>query len=120
MRSGSAPQRAVPGLVAAIIGLSFFWSAVNAGAQEPGGGLDMSPGAQAVEVARTPSGKIRRSSYARNTFKRQNPCPISGRPTGPCPGYVIDHVVALKRGADHPSNMQWQTIADAKAKDRRE
>jgi hypothetical protein len=32
---------------------------------------------------------------------------------------VVDHVIALKRGgADAPSNMQWQTIADAKAKDR--
>jgi hypothetical protein len=26
------------------------------------------------------------------------------------PGYVVDHIVALKRGgADHPGNMQWQT-----------
>jgi hypothetical protein len=32
---------------------------------------------------------------------------------------VVDHVVPLKRGGlDAPSNMQWQTIADAKAKDR--
>jgi hypothetical protein len=32
---------------------------------------------------------------------------------------VIDHVTPLKRGAaDHPSNMQWQTKADAKAKDK--
>jgi hypothetical protein len=30
---------------------------------------------------------------------------------------VIDHVVPLKRGgADAPTNMQWQTKADAKAK----
>jgi hypothetical protein len=34
---------------------------------------------------------------------------------------VVDHVVALKRGgADRPSNMQWQTTIEAKAKDRRE
>jgi len=32
---------------------------------------------------------------------------------------VIDHVVALKRGgADAPSNMQWQTVQAAKAKDK--
>ena len=35
------------------------------------------------------------------------------------PGYVIDHVVLLKRGGpDDPSNMQWQTTAAAKAKDK--
>jgi len=32
---------------------------------------------------------------------------------------VIDHVTPLKRGgADDPSNMQWHTTADAKAKDK--
>jgi hypothetical protein len=32
---------------------------------------------------------------------------------------VVDHIKALKRGgADDPSNMQWQTKAEAKAKDR--
>jgi hypothetical protein len=40
---------------------------------------------------------------------------------GPCPGYVIDHIVPLKRGGtDAPDNMQWQTVADGKAKDRTE
>ena len=34
-------------------------------------------------------------------------------------GYVIDHIVSLsKGGADSPSNMQWQTKEDAKAKDK--
>jgi hypothetical protein len=42
----------------------------------------------------------------------------SGHPHG-WPGHVVDHVVALKRGgADKPSNMQWQTIAAGKAKDK--
>jgi hypothetical protein len=32
---------------------------------------------------------------------------------------VIDHMVPLKRGgADAPSNMQWQTKAPGKAKDK--
>ena len=35
------------------------------------------------------------------------------------PGYVVDHIKPLaKGGADSPSNMQWQSIAEAKAKDK--
>ncbi len=42
----------------------------------------------------------------------------SGYPHGR-PGYVVDHVVPLKRGGDDsPFNMQWQTKADARAKDK--
>jgi hypothetical protein len=37
------------------------------------------------------------------------------------PGYVIDHIVPLAcGGADSPSNMQWQTAAEATAKDKLE
>lgn len=35
------------------------------------------------------------------------------------PGHVVDHIVPLAWGGpDIPSNMQWQTAAEAKAKDR--
>ena len=34
-------------------------------------------------------------------------------------GHVIDHIIPLKRGGpDAPVNMEWQTIEDAKAKDK--
>jgi hypothetical protein len=60
-----------------------------------------------------------RNSSARREFQRLHPCPSSGKPTGACPGYVVDRIVPLKRGGlDEPSNMQWQTIGDAKVKDR--
>lgn len=62
-----------------------------------------------------------RSHTAIAEFKRQLPCPVTGRPTGKCPDYVIDHKVPLCAGGlDAPSNMQWQTVVDAKAKDREE
>lgn len=68
---------------------------------------------------RDTSGKIKRSPAARYDFKQYNPCPSTGQTSGACPGYVIDHVIPLKRGgADHPSNMQWQTREEAMAKDR--
>jgi 5-methylcytosine-specific restriction endonuclease McrA len=68
---------------------------------------------------RTPSGRIRRNSPARRAFQHYQPCPATGATVGPCPGYVVDHIVPLKRGgADSPENMQWQSTAEAKAKDR--
>jgi hypothetical protein len=55
---------------------------------------------KAEGVARDSHGKIARSSHAKDAFKRQHPCPSTGRSSGACPGYVIDHVIALKRGAE--------------------
>jgi hypothetical protein len=75
--------------------------------------------AKAQGVERAAAGKIARSPHSRTEFKKANPCPSTGRTHGSCPGYVIDHVKPLKRGgADRPSNMQWQTKAAAKEKDR--
>ena len=69
-------------------------------------------------VERNSHGKIARSARARGEFKKSQPCPSTGRSAGGCPGYVIDHVTALKRGgADAARNMQWQTKAAAGAKD---
>lgn len=63
--------------------------------------------------------KQQRSQQARHEFVRVNACPATGAHRLPCKGYVIDHVKALAcGGADTPANMQWQTVADAKAKDR--
>ncbi len=42
-----------------------------------------------------------------------------GGPPAPAPATWSDHVIPLKRvGPDRPSNMQWQTVAEAKAKDK--
>lgn len=68
--------------------------------------------------------EIQRSASAVNAFKRANACPriegtTNGKPTGPCPGFVVDHIKPLACGGeDKPSNMQWQSVADAKAKDK--
>ncbi len=41
---------------------------------------------------RTTTGRIKRSTAAKDSFKRQQPCPSTGRGSGSCPGYVIDHI----------------------------
>jgi hypothetical protein len=70
-------------------------------------------------VKRDEHGRIARDPHAKEAFRKTNPCPATGKTYGACPGYVVDHVQALKRGgADDASNMQWQTHAEAKAKDR--
>lgn len=70
-------------------------------------------------VTRDSHGRIKRSAAAKDQFKKSHPCPSTGKSKGACPGYVIDHVVPLKRGGkDAPGNMQWQTKEAAKAKDK--
>src|ERR1035437_3705729 len=64
-------------------------------------------------VQRDKNGKIKRSSVAKHDFMKQ-----SGYPKGR-KGYVVDHKIPLKKGGcDCPSNMQWQTIEEGKAKDK--
>lgn len=73
----------------------------------------------AAGVERDLHGHIKRSEKAKDEFKKSHPCPSTGNASGACPGYVIDHVTPLKRGGlDEPWNMQWQTEAAAKAKDK--
>ena len=62
--------------------------------------------------------EFERSEAAKSDFKYSHPCPSNGNTKGPCPGYVIDHIKALAcGGADDPSNMQWQSVEQGKAKD---
>jgi hypothetical protein len=73
---------------------------------------------QACHIERDARGHIRRSSSARRVFKITHPCPGTGATSGSCKGYVVDHICPLACcGADTPSNMQWQTTAESRAKD---
>lgn len=74
-----------------------------------------------TSCSRDAKGRIARSRSAKGSFEHSTPCPSTGRASGACPGYVVDHVKPLKRGgADAPTNMQWQTKEAAKAKDKTE
>ena len=64
-------------------------------------------------VTRDAEGHIMRSEAAKRLFMAQ-----SGFPDGRA-GYVVDHIKPLAcGGADDPSNMQWQTVEEGKAKDK--
>jgi hypothetical protein len=64
-------------------------------------------------VQRDTHERIQRSEPAKHEFMQ-----MIGYPHGR-PGYVVDHIVPLKRGGcDCHLNMQWQTIQEAKAKDK--
>jgi hypothetical protein len=61
----------------------------------------------------TPALAEQRDPAAVRQFIQQNP------PPGPRSNFVVDHIVPLIQGGTNAlSNMQWQTIPDAKAKDR--
>ena len=66
-------------------------------------------------AVRDSHGRIKRSAATRKEFIKD-----TGYPKGR-KGYVVDHIVPLEcGGADSPSNMQWQTVQEAKIKDRTE
>jgi hypothetical protein len=60
-----------------------------------------------------------RSPALRAEFQRLEPCPATGQPRGPCPGFQVDHVNPLcltGPGGDMISNLQWLSIEDHKRK----
>jgi hypothetical protein len=70
-------------------------------------------GSSASTQPRDEKGRFVRSSSARARFMR-----LTGYPSGR-PGYVVDHIIPLACGGpDAPENMQWQTIEEAKEKDK--
>ena len=60
-----------------------------------------------------------RSMAERAAFVRHHPCPSTGLSRGACPGWEVDHVVALcAGGADSRQNMQWLSVAEHREKSR--
>jgi len=97
-------------------------TATSKGGHSGGSHATRSPSAHTrsvPSVTRNSHGHIKRDRAARSAFQRSTPCPSTGKRSGACPGYVVDHVTPLKRGgADSPRNMQWQTKQAAKEKDK--
>lgn len=61
--------------------------------------------------------RIPRDRKEVRAFRYENPCPSTGLRRGACPGYHVDHVIALcAGGADKRWNMQWITREDHRFK----
>lgn len=74
-----------------------------------------------LSISSQANAKHPRSSAVKADFQRSNPCPSTGQRRGACPGWVKDHVTPLcAGGADSPDNLQWQSVQEAKIKDREE
>ena len=87
-------------------------------------GADINPTLLAAAAAIAVSVWVPYDAFARDKrvpqeFQQRHPCPSTGKYTGGCPGWERDHIIPLCRGgADHPSNMQWLTIEQHRAKTR--
>lgn len=57
--------------------------------------------------------KQQRSREVTREFQQKNPCPSTGKRSGPCPGYQKDHRHALGcGGSDSTGNLQWLTVEE--------
>lgn len=57
---------------------------------------------------RDADGTIHRDSKVIYAYRKVHPCPVTGKTTGACPGWQIDHVIPLASGGcDAVSNMMW-------------
>lgn len=62
-------------------------------------------------VDRDRNGEIKRSDAEIAKFKRIWPCPSTGKKSGPCPKYAINHSVPIAcGGCDSIHNMEWMRI----------
>lgn len=57
---------------------------------------------------RAPDGSILRSVAVLRAFQRIHPCPETGKTTGACPGWALNHVIPLAcGGCDSVANLDW-------------
>lgn len=60
------------------------------------------------EIKRDAKGQILRRADVLVAFKGIHPCPSTGKTTGACRGWQLNHVIPLAcGGADAVSNLQW-------------
>lgn len=77
--------------------------------------------ALALVLATAAASEQHRSWRVLAEFQRSHPCPATGKTMGRCPGWIKDHIIPLcAGGGDVVENLAWQTVQEAKIKDRLE
>ena len=62
-----------------------------------------------------------RSGAVLRLFRAAHECPSTGLKTGPCPGFQMDHALALVCGGlDIPANIRWLSVEQHKVKTRKD
>lgn len=60
------------------------------------------------EIRRNADGTIHRDQKQVYAFRKEWPCPVTGKTWGACKGWAVDHVIPLAcNGVDEVINMQW-------------
>lgn len=60
------------------------------------------------EPRRDDRGRIVRRADVLAAYKRIHPCPATGKASGACPGWSVNHIIPLASGGcDAVDNMQW-------------
>lgn len=63
---------------------------------------------QCGEPSRLADGSIHRRSDVINAYRKLHPCPSTGKNTGACSGWALDHIIPLASGGcDAVSNLAW-------------
>lgn len=72
-------------------------------------------------AAHADAATTKRGTAAPAAFRKLVACPSTHQFTGPCPGWIMDHLHSLECGGlDVPENLWWQTVAEARLKDQQE
>lgn len=75
----------------------------------------------ALSPATCANGKPARDGSVLHQFRKANPCPATGKIRGSCPGWEIDHRIALcAGGTDEVNNLQWLKAEQHREKTRKD
>lgn len=94
--------------VLAVLAIVLLWSEEGAFA----GPLDETRYCGVENIKRDGKGQIIRRADVIRAFRKLYPCDATGKTTGACPGWAINHTLPISQGGcDSVSNLDWMPTA---------